>query len=523
MRRTDRLVVRIVAVAALAGGCASGGGDQADPNSPSTSRPPTSTTAVPTTPPAPSAPSAPSAQLKTPPAVQVVGGDNPAAVAGAVATALFANTPVAVVLGSTAPEQVKVAAAAGRSIGAPVLIDGPAVAHEVFQLGAKAVLAVAEPADATLASRLPGVDVVTDAAKLPPTSRPKPLSSVTVLVRSDGTDDIPTVAASGVVAATAEAAGATVVPATSADPRAAGDVVTALAKAPKGPLLAVGTSFGAPQQLSPRLSVARTGVQLPGGGQVMFPGRALVALYGHPGGRALGVLGEQGPKASVARAQRVVAPYDLLYNVPVVPTFEIIATVASGSAGADRNYSNEFSVDDLTPMVDAATRAGMYVVLDLQPGRADPLEQAKAFTSLLRQPNVGLALDPEWALRPGQLPLQQIGSLPASKINEVTRWLGELTAKAKLPQKVLVLHQFRLSMIQDETQLNTGNDQVAVLIHADGQGGRGQKEVTWNAIVGAAPRGVFFGWKNFYDEDPQIASPADSVRRTPEPVMISYQ
>lgn len=453
----------------------------------------------------------------------MVGGDNPAAVAAAAAAALFVSAPVVVVVGSGARDEVTPAGAAAKLIGAPVLLDGPDVAQEVSKLGAKAVLAFAEPADAKLATRLPGVDVVTDAAKLRRTSRPAPLSQVTVLVRSDGTDDTPTVAAAEVVAATAKAAGATLIPAPSADPRAVGDVVTALGKAPKGPLLAVGTSFGTPAQLGPRLAVARTGVQLPGGGQVMFPGRALVALYGHPGGPALGVLGEQGPEASVARARQVAAPYDPLYNVPVVPTFEIIATVASGSAGGDGNYSNEFGVDDLKPMVDAATQAGMYVVLDLQPGRADPLEQAKAYTSLLMQPNVGLALDPEWALGPNQLPLQQIGSLPASKINEVTRWLGDLTAKANLPQKVLVLHQFRLSMIGDESQLDTSNDQVQVLIHADGQGGLAQKEATWNAIVRAAPPGIFFGWKNFYDEDPQIASPADTVHRTPEPVMVSYQ
>ncbi|MEO6879692.1 MAG: hypothetical protein ABI181_01935 [Mycobacteriaceae bacterium] len=521
MPRPTRAVLLVVSVVALAAGCTGGGGQTLTPESSSSPRTTPSAPAGPTTAADPSTPPGPAAQLRTPPELQVVGGDNPAAVAAEAVTALFVSAPVAVVLGSPARDQVSVAAATAKTMGAPVLLDGPVLAEQVSRLGAKTVLAIGE--DPQLATRLPGVDVVTDVGRLPRTSRPTLLSQVTVLVRSDGTDDLAAVAASGVVAATAAAAGTTLIPAPSADPRAVADVVTALAAAPKGPVLAVGTSFGTPTQLSPRLRVARTGVQLPGGGQVMFPGRALVALYGHPGGPALGVLGEQGPEASVARAKQVAAPYDSLYGVPVVPTFEIIATVASSSAGADGNYSNEFGVEDLKPTVDAATRAGMYVVLDLQPGRADPLEQAKAYTSLLMQPNVGLALDPEWALGPGQLPVQQIGSLPASKINEVTRWLGDLTAKANLPQKVLVLHQFRLSMIGNESQLDTGNDQVAVLIHADGQGGRGQKEATWNAIVRAAPPGVFFGWKNFYDEDPQIASPADTVRRTPEPVMVSYQ
>ena len=41
----------------------------------------------------------------------------------------------------------------------------------------------------------------------------------------------------------------------------------------------------------------------------------------------------------------------------------------------------------------------MYVVLDLQPGRSNFLDQAKLYEPLLRLPHVGLALDPEWRLR----------------------------------------------------------------------------------------------------------------------------
>ena len=39
--------------------------------------------------------------------------------------------------------------------------------------------------------------------------------------------------------------------------------------------------------------VAETGIQLPGGGQVLFPMRRIVALYGSPGTAALGALGQQ--------------------------------------------------------------------------------------------------------------------------------------------------------------------------------------------------------------------------------------
>jgi len=120
-----------------------------------------------------------------------------------------------------------------------------------------------------------------------------------------------------------------------------------------------------------------------------------VALYGHPGTAALGVLGEQDLPGSIARVQKLAASYAALSDVPVVPTFEIIATTASSEPGADRDYSSESTVESLRPWVDRAAAAGMYVVIDLQPGRADSLSQARRYIDLLRLPNVGLALDPE--------------------------------------------------------------------------------------------------------------------------------
>jgi hypothetical protein len=98
----------------------------------------------------------------------------------------------------------------------------------------------------------------------------------------------------------------------------------------------------------------------------------------------------------------------------------------------------------------------MYVILDLQPGRASLLAQARSYRSLLRMPDVGLALDPEWKLTPHQVPLHQIGSVSISEVNSVISWLAGLTERHRLPQKLLVLHQFRLSMIRDEQQLDTG-------------------------------------------------------------------
>ena len=209
---------------------------------------------------------------------------------------------------------------------------------------------------------------------------------------------------------------------------------------------------------------------------------------------------------------------------PVVPAFEIIATVASAGAGADKNYSSETPLSVLRPWVDGATKAGLYVVLDLQPGRSDFLTQAKRYAALLVLPHVGLALDPEWRLTRHQRPLRQIGSVDIAEINRTADWLAALTRKHSLPQKLLILHQFQTRMIRGRNHLSLHHLELSILIHVDGQGSQSAKRGTWKAIRSGAPRGVFWGWKNFYDEDKPTLSIANTWRTVkPRPQFISYQ
>lgn len=263
---------------------------------------------------------------------------------------------------------------------------------------------------------------------------------------------------------------------------------------------------------------------LPGGGTRILGGKLYVALYGHPSTAALGLLGEQGTAATIRRAKQYAARYRPHTKRTVVPALEIIATIASASAGADGDYSRETPVRTLRPLVDAARAAGVYVVLDLQPGRTDFLTQAKRYRSLLLEPHVGLALDPEWRLKPKQRHLRQVGSVSSAEINKVSAWLSELTATAGLPQKMLLLHQFQLSMIRDRSRLVTDHPQLAFVIQMDGQGPQPAKQDTWRALRANAPEAVRFGWKNFIDEDHPMLTPKQTMRQVkPTPVWVSYQ
>ncbi|MCY3806829.1 MAG: hypothetical protein OXG91_10110 [bacterium] len=274
-----------------------------------------------------------------------------------------------------------------------------------------------------------------------------------------------------------------------------------------------------------QMDVIRRGHEIPGGGLVMFgsePGRRLVAMYGHPESAGLGVLGEQGPGGGVERLGSIVAGYDA-DGFRVLGTFEVIATVASAAPGADGDYSRVTALDVIRPWVEVAAANDLYVVLDLQPGRTDFLTQAKIYEEFLRLPHVGLALDPEWRLKPNQVHMVQVGTVDAAEINQVSEWLAALVREEALPQKLLIVHQFHVSMITNRHRIETPPE-LAVLIHMDGHGSPGTKQGTWDVLTASPDAGGFYwGWKNFYDEDSPMATPDRVLNLTPTPVFVSFQ
>ncbi|MGE5831201.1 MAG: hypothetical protein ACM30G_22975 [Micromonosporaceae bacterium] len=452
--------------------------------------------------------------------------------------ALFVRAPAVVLAGDGDEASLTDATSTAANLGVPVLLTPgsdtaltAAITTELTRLGTTTLVTVGSAAaqwagggagtsaSATPASTSPkGMVVVAltgDGAALPDLTPARPLTDLLVLALDQ--------AASRAAVATARAAGARVQLVHDPDPRADDKVISALAGQSTTRVLALGSSFGPAPRLRQRVNTAATGVLLPGGGQVVFPGRRMVALYGHPGDSVLGVLGEQPLSAAITRAKNVAASYSSLVDEPVVPTFEIITTVASASAGSDGDYSLETPVERLRPWVDAARAAGMYVMLDLQPGRTDFLTQAKRYAELLKLPNVGLALDPEWRLKPNQVHMVQIGSVTADEINATSEWLAELTRVNKLPQKVLMLHQFRLDMIVNRSSVNTSHDELSIIIHADGFGTPSEKFNTWRAMHVNPPANISWGWKNFYDEDQPTFTPRQTVAISPSPVFVSYQ
>ena len=463
--------------------------------------------------------------LDEPGATAVLPAGNPAEIALTLSAAIFETAHVAVVATEDTAEALAPLATTAQL---PLLIGtDQAVADELSRLGA-ATIVTADGTDLTeLGEDLEILDVdpaAEDAAgPLPEVSIDETPTTAALLLDPDQELALDAVVARALV----EAAGGTVTEVPGGDPRISGDTITAAQDAagadPASGVFALGDSFGDAEQVIARLTAAMTVPQLPGGGQIAFPHRRMIAAYGTPGSASLGILGEQDLPATIERVQQLVADYEPHSDTPVVPAFEVITTIASSEQGGDGDYSSELSVETLREWVDGAGEAGVYVVLDLQPGTTDFLTQAKLYEELLLQPHVGLALDPEWRLKPGQRHMAQIGSVTAAEVNEVITWLADLTAENSLPQKVLILHQFRLSMITDRQDLDTSREELAITLHADGNGAPGDKLATWNTLQTDLPEGIFMAWKNFYDEDSPTFTPEETYAVEPRPWFVSYQ
>jgi hypothetical protein len=113
-----------------------------------------------------------------------------------------------------------------------------------------------------------------------------------------------------------------------------------------------------------------------------------------------------------------------------------------------------------------------------------------------------------------------IGSVGADEVNRTSLWLSRLVRRESLPQKLFVLHQFRLTMLPDIARI-VHRPGLAMVQHADGFGTRSQKLATYHAIT--RPRQFHQGFKLFYHWDVHRFTPREVRRIRPAVSFVSYQ
>ena len=199
----------------------------------------------------------------------------------------------------------------------------------------------------------------------------------------------------------------------------------------------------------------------------------------------------------------------------------MISTVASGSPEANGLYSTRQSHAVIDRYLSAARRAHALLILDIQPGHADFMSEVKRLEPFLRQPDVGLALDPEWHVAPGEVPGRVIGSMQSSDVNAISTYLASIVREGNLPQKLLVVHQFTDNMVRDK-QLLRQTPEVALTLNVDGFGTIPVKVAKYRDFARSRPV-THHGFKLFYKEDPVLMSPREVLRMRPRPELVVYE
>ncbi len=203
------------------------------------------------------------------------------------------------------------------------------------------------------------------------------------------------------------------------------------------------------------------------------------------------------------------------------PAFELIAVVASGAPGNDGSYSYRQPPSVIDRYLAAARAEKALLVLDIQPGRANFVSEVKRLRRYLEQPDVALALDPEWRVQEGQIPGKVIGSVSAREVNRVTAYVARIVKQKRLPQKLVLIHQFTEDMIQNKAALKRPAG-LALTINVDGFGKPADKIAKYNEFASDS-RGFHHGLKLFYEEDTNLLSPAEVLDLRPRPEIVVYE
>ena len=260
--------------------------------------------------------------------------------------------------------------------------------------------------------------------------------------------------------------------------------------------------------------------ELPRGGRELLPRFRLVAYYGAPQSDELGALGIGRPDQAGRRLAKQARAY-ARGGKPVLPVFELIAVVANGTPGGDGLYRTRQGAAVIRRYLAAARRAKALLLLDIQPGRADFLTEMRALEPYLNEPDVGLALDPEWHVRPGEVPGQALGSVDAGVVNAVSARLAEIVRARRLPEKLLVVHQFTANMVRRKPAL-TPRPGVELVLDVDGFGTQAQKIAKYRELT-RGERRYAHGLKLFYREDTNLMSPREVLRLRPQPQLVVYE
>lgn len=262
---------------------------------------------------------------------------------------------------------------------------------------------------------------------------------------------------------------------------------------------------------------------LPG---AILPDRRIVCYYGNPNSKRMGALGEYPKEEMLARLDKEVAKWtEADPEHPAVPCLHMVAVVAQGEPGTSGHYRSIMQDSVVNEVYSwAKSRDGIFFV-DIQTGTDDIRNILPRFEWILKNPDVHVAVDPEFMMKGGQKPGTKIGTMDAADINYVTGYVADLVRKYNLPPKVVVLHRFTRNMVTNSEQIKL-RPEAQLVIDMDGWGAPWLKRDSYRDYIVREPV-QYTGFKLFYHNDTKkgdpLMQPTDLLKLEPKPLYIQYQ
>lgn len=265
---------------------------------------------------------------------------------------------------------------------------------------------------------------------------------------------------------------------------------------------------------------------LPG---AVFPAKRVVAFYGNPLAKKMGVLGEYPVDEMLAKLDQTVAEWRRADpSLPVQPALHLIAVVAQGAPGRDGMYRLRMDTTLINKVYGWAQKKDALLFLDIQVGHSTLQAELPRLLPFLARPNVHLGIDPEFSMhyeREGMKPSTKIGEMSAEDVNYVIKTLTQLVNEKHIPPKVLIVHRFTQKMVLGAPNIHP-TPQVQVVMDMDGWGPPWLKFDSYRDYVDAEPV-EYTGFKIFFHNDVKkgdaLLTPAEILRLRPKPLYIQYQ
>lgn len=262
----------------------------------------------------------------------------------------------------------------------------------------------------------------------------------------------------------------------------------------------------------------------------ILPCHRIVAYYGNPFSRKMGVLGEYPKDEMLRRFHAAVAQWNAADpKHPVKPALQLISVVAQGAAGKDGMYRTRMPDELVQRVYGWAKQEHALFFMDVQIGKSSVQQELPRLEQYLRNPDVHLAIDPEFSMHyqaEGSKPGDKIGVMSSADINYASQFLERIAQKYDLPPKILIVHRFTRRMVLDAENIRLRPD-VQIVMNMDGWGAEWLKRDSYRDYIIRHPV-EYTGFKIFYHNDVRkpgwtLMHPAQVIGFRPYPLYIQYQ